>query len=127
MAIDRNALKGKLILVVEDDSDLREVLVETVRIYGAKVHEASDAQSALSALDHYKFDCILSDVRMPGGDGVFLLSKVKEKSSNPPAFIFVSGFADFTPDQALAAGAQAMIAKPFDHQGLVNVILTHCR
>jgi CheY-like chemotaxis protein len=70
------ALAGKMILLVEDEADLREPISEELMYFGAKVLQAANGQEALRLLEANPIDAIVSDVRMPGGDGVELLKNV---------------------------------------------------
>jgi CheY-like chemotaxis protein len=111
---DSSLLQGIRILVAEDDSDLRESLVGILQMFGAETLDAENGKKAFEILCREKVDFILSDIRMPGGDGVSFLEKVRERDGQYPPFFFLSGFSDVTPEIALAKGAQALLLKPCD-------------
>jgi two-component system response regulator FlrC len=74
------------ILVVEDDSGLREALVDTLTIAGYSVIEADSAESALVLLKQKVIDLIVSDVQMGGLSGLDLLKSVKKTVSKRSVF-----------------------------------------
>lgn len=80
------------VLVVDDDPDVRESLVEELSDYYA-VTTADSAEAALRILDAQPFDAVISDVRMPGLDGVELLRRVG-MSASEIVRILLTGFAD---------------------------------
>jgi CheY-like chemotaxis protein len=65
---------------------------------------------------------VLSDVRMPGGDGVQLLESIRTRDPKLPPVIFVTGFADLSEAECMAKGANRVIAKPFDRKALFRSV-----
>ncbi len=117
----RRSTGRQLILVVDDDTRLREYLRVNLEMEGYEVVEAGSAEEGLAALDEGPPDLILLDVMMPGVDGWQMLSRVRERHglASIPVVMF-SGKVDR--EQAAAAeeaGAQAFIGKPFDPQQLI--------
>jgi putative two-component system response regulator len=105
------------ILVVDDEPLLRELLATTLSNAGYRVHAACDALDALNALRNAPrnapFDCVLSDVKMPGMDGIELTEYVAENYPGTP-IILISGHADHElVRQAIRRGASDFITKPF--------------
>src|SRR6478736_4081441 len=96
MSISMNGTTQKTILVVDDEVDLCEILQFDLEDAGFKVFIAFRASDALAILQKHKVDLIVSDIRMPGGDGVYLLGEVRKQHFENPPVIFVSGFADVT-------------------------------
>jgi two-component system response regulator FlrC len=110
------------ILVVEDDSGLREALVDTLTIAGYSVIEADSAESALVLLKQKVIDLIVSDVQMGGLSGLDLLKSVKKLYPNVP-FLLMTAYA--TIDHAVEAmkyGAIDYMAKPFAPEVLLNMV-----
>ncbi len=110
------------ILVVEDDSGLREALVDTLSIAGYSVVEADSAESALILLKQKVIDLIVSDVQMAGLTGLDLLKSVKKLYPNIP-FLLMTAYA--TIDHAVEAmkyGAIDYMAKPFAPEVLLNMV-----
>lgn len=110
------------VLVVEDDSGLREALVDTLSIAGYSVIEADSAEMALVKLKETVIDIIVSDVQMGGLSGLDLLKSVKKLYPNTP-FLLMTAYA--TIDHAVEAmkyGAIDYMAKPFAPEVLLNMV-----
>ena len=101
------------ILLVEDDLDLCELNKELFEIEGFEVFTANSGNEALKALEEQKVNAIFSDVRMPDGDGLFLLSKVNELGySGYIDFYFYTGYSDFSEEDVLKLGVMKLFHKP---------------
>lgn len=109
----------KKILVVEDEPDILELISEELRDSGFLVKTAISGNEAINILKKEKFDFVISDYRMPNGNGMSILNHVK-KIDNPPVFIFVSGQAEVSIEECLKAGAKKFITKPFDLDEIVK-------
>lgn len=110
------------VLVVDDESDIRNLLKDLLELYGYSVVTASSADSAYSILQERDVSAVVSDVIMKGETGVDLLVRTRQASSDVP-FVMISGFAgDHTEDSVVAAGADAFIKKPFSQIDLIAAI-----
>jgi len=105
---------GKKFLVVDDEPDLREILRDELEFAGGELSEAENGVAAFQLASEKVFDAILSDIRMPGGDGMTLARKIKERPGKNPVVFLVTGFADFTPAEAYDIGVEGFIYKPFN-------------
>lgn len=114
-------LKGKTLLVVDDEADLREIVSSELEFMGATVFQAENVSNAKSIMEQHKIDLIVSDIRMPGGTGVDLLNYIKAKSLNVPPIILITGFADITVEDAFNQGAEALLSKPFKLEELIQI------
>lgn len=102
------------VLLVEDDDALRSLLAEELEGEGLDVHTADSAEKALEILEDTRIGLVVSDLRLPGADGMTLLREVRELS-DPPSFIVITAFG--TIDQAvqcLKEGADDFLTKPLD-------------
>jgi signal transduction histidine kinase len=81
------------ILVIEDDEDVREMLVECLEVLGYKVTHAQDGASGLSRLNTDKPDLLIVDYAMPGMNGVQVLARVRDLRPDLPV-ILATGYAD---------------------------------
>ncbi len=106
-------LSGKTILVADDEADLREIIREELEAEGCKVIEASNGKEAYERSLGHTLDAIVSDVRMPGGDGVGLLRKVRSINPISPVVIIMSGYTDISHLLVYQLGAYAVFIKPF--------------
>ena len=111
---------GKNILIVDDEPALREILREEFEYQGATVSEAANGKSALQHLKTSPCDLVISDIRMPGGDGIGLLRGIQAESLPVSVFLFMSGFSDLTIDEAYDLGAAAVLAKPFELDSILE-------
>lgn len=104
------------VLVVDDEPDVRELLCEEIDLLGYSTISAASGRQALEKLASEAVDVVVSDVRMPDGDGLFLLKELRAKFRIP--VILISGFTDLTPASGFDLGAVAVLAKPYDHKKL---------
>lgn len=114
------------ILITDDDVDLRELLTEAVRNWGYSVSVAKDGDEALRKLRMDRFDIVITDLMMPGMDGLALLKKIKELDRDI-LVIIITGYATIeTAVKAIETGAYDYIAKPFRLDELMIVIKNAC-
>lgn len=78
------------ILVVDDDPNLLELLVDTLATVGYRVTPASDGHKALDRLREQRFYLVISDIKMPGIDGISLMRKIRRRYPNLPV-VFITG------------------------------------
>jgi CheY-like chemotaxis protein len=125
-ASQRTLLEGITVLVVDDEPEVLDLLAETLERYGAKTFRVGGGEEAVQFLESERVDLVLSDIRMPKGDGVYLLDKVAPRPESPPV-ILMTGYSDLTEAEALKRGAKALITKPFDFVGLVKYVAKYAR
>jgi DNA-binding NtrC family response regulator len=111
----------KVILCVDDEADILELFRDEFLEFGYKVLEASNGVEAFKVFQENEIDCIVSDIRMPGGDGVSLVRSVKDTGSAVPIFL-VTGFSDYTAEDLSGLGVNAVIFKPFDLEEVVEMV-----
>jgi two-component system response regulator PilR (NtrC family) len=110
------------ILVVDDELSMREFLSILLEREGYDVTVAGSAEEALRMMESALFDLVLSDVNMPGLNGIELLARIKEKSPET-AVLILTAFS--TADQAVEAmklGAYDYIFKPFKNEEIKQLI-----
>lgn len=110
------------ILVVDDDSQLREAIVDTLMLTGYACIEAGSGEEALERLAKSKVDMVISDVQMGGMDGHTLLRSINEKYPQLPVLL-MTAYANI--DGAVTAmrdGAIDYLAKPFAPEVLLNQV-----
>jgi DNA-binding response OmpR family regulator len=114
--------QGK-ILVVEDNVDSRDILAKLLRMSGFEVVSASDGNSGFAAAVAEVPDLIITDINMPGMDGIELLKKIRlEHSLANTAVLVVTAFGGDAASEAVEAGADAAAAKPFDFDGFIDTV-----
>lgn len=116
-------LLDKKILVVDDEDLLREILVEDLASAGATVVDAANGSLAFELLQKQRFDAVVTDIRMPDGNGIALIKNINSHFLNEKPKIFVcSGYNDFTLDQIEAATVTFTFDKPFDRETFIQTI-----
>jgi signal transduction histidine kinase/ActR/RegA family two-component response regulator len=127
---DISSLDGVHVLVVEDETDAREMVVTALTGWGARVTPAASCKEALAAIvdasPGNRPDVILSDIGMPREDGYDLIRQLRaltpERGGRIPA-IAVTGYANINDrDRVLAAGYQAYVAKPANLSNLAEAV-----
>jgi two-component system KDP operon response regulator KdpE len=110
------------ILVVDDEPQITRVLKTTLSSQGYGVRSASDGEEALNEMKQWPPDLIITDLRMPGIDGLELCRRVRVDSRVPIIVLSVKG-EESIKVQALDAGADDYVTKPFS----VNELLARVR
>lgn len=126
----KNAMSVKHILVVEDDSEMRELICEFLEARGFRLSIFRSASCALEAIcmmsekgrDH--FDLVISDINMPQMDGFEFLKLSKSAIPSLPVILITAFGNQATERAALNEGAAAFLNKPFSLSKLQALI--HC-
>lgn len=115
-------MKKISILIVDDESSVRDSLYNWFIEDGYHVACAEDAKVALSVLENEDFDIVLTDIKMPGMDGLEMLRRIKSIKKDA-VVIMMTAFATVdTAVQALKDGAFDYVTKPFDPDDLSHLI-----
>jgi DNA-binding NtrC family response regulator len=102
------------IMVVDDEETICEALMAWFVKDGYTVETALSGPDALSRLSEKKFDIFLVDVKMPGMDGIELLSRIKEKQADAAVIMMTAHGSIQTAVEAMKRGAGDYLCKPFD-------------
>src|SRR6185295_4959426 len=100
------------ILIAEDESLPRKNICQLLEEEGYRVYEAADGKSALEIVDNFDLDLILTDLKMPGADGMEVLKHAREVSPQTLVVLMTAYASVDTAVQALRQGAQDYILKP---------------
>ncbi|MHB8471207.1 MAG: response regulator [Gaiellaceae bacterium] len=113
---------GPLVLLVDDDEQVRELVRINLEFEGYQVREAAGAEEGMAAIEEARPDLILLDVMMPHVDGWEMLRRVQERhgAGSIPVVMFSGQVDERAQAQAASRGAQAFVGKPFDLQSLVD-------
>ncbi len=110
------------VIVVDDEAAIREAVQQWLQLSGFEVHTCASAAEALAVVDRDFPGIVVSDVRMPGSDGLQLLDKLLQIDSDLPV-ILVTGHGDVPMAvQALRQGAYDFIEKPFTPERLLDSV-----
>src|ERR1039457_2188624 len=110
------------ILIVDDETSIRDALTQWFELDGYQVSSAEDANSALLKLQQGSWDIVMLDIKMPGIDGLELQRRIKKIDKNIIT-IMITAFASVdTSVQALKEGAFDYIVKPVDPDEMSHLI-----
>ena len=110
------------VLVVDDEVNARTALAELLRDEGYDVEMAADAFKALGKFESFAPDVVMTDLKMPGMDGIELVKKLRAEE-NPPAVVVMTAFgAVDTAVDAMWAGAADYLTKPLNFDELLVVL-----
>jgi DNA-binding NtrC family response regulator len=112
----------RTLLIVDDDDDIREILVDCAQRDGYAVFIARDGEEALACLKTQRVDAVLTDMMMPKMNGADLIYKIRSLGLSIP-FVLISGVADDeTVISAFRSGACDYIEKPFTGELISQVV-----
>jgi excisionase family DNA binding protein len=101
------------ILVVDDESSVRDLLSKTLALAEYDVDTANDGRSALERLRSYPYDLLISDLKMPGIDGLSVIREARRLRTDLPVII-ITGFSTETAAiEAVNLGVSGYLTKPF--------------
>jgi len=112
------------VLLVDDDQDVLDFLQMLLAVEGLTTVQASEAGTALQALSDDEVGLVLLDVAMPGVDGLQLCRQIKAspRTKDLPVMVLSARPGQGVEDEAMAAGAETFVRKPFDNDQLLNLI-----
>ena len=115
------------ILVVDDDSTMRDMLVEQLADHGIAATSVNGVDAALEHIAEVRISLVLSDVQMPRRDGFDLLAVLRDHRPPVPV-VLMSAFAHAaTRQRALDEGAHDFLSKPFGQRELLETIRRFAR
>ena len=109
------------VLIVEDDRELRNVMVEDFTRKGYDVRDAENGSAAFDLFRERPAELVITDGRMPGGDGNELIERLMGLGSKP-AIMIVSGYNDLKNEEVFDRGALAVFTKPFNRRQLFQTV-----
>jgi two-component system cell cycle response regulator len=115
---------GGRILIADDDTDFRSVLVRRARRMGLDVVEAGDGPEARGILESQTFDAIVVDLYMPGATGLEVVERAQKLDPNIQAIILTASASVETAVEALRAGVYDYMTKPFESMAAFELALT---
>ena len=113
---------SKTILVVDDSVGIRAAITMTLSSAGFEVIEAGDGEAALIELDQQRVHLIISDLNMPGMDGMTLLRRVKAQQTTRylPFIMLTTEDSEQIKREGFEAGARIWLTKPFEPLKLLD-------
>jgi DNA-binding response OmpR family regulator len=122
MTSGRDGAPRKRVLVVDDESDFLVTYERLLRRQGYEVITASTRAAALAAVAAGELQLVISDVRLPDGDGFDVVRAARAASIALPVIVVTGYPSDETRRAATAAGATTFLAKPFAADSLVAAV-----
>ncbi len=110
------------IMVVDDDTDLRTTLQETLTGKGREVVSAKDGFEAIELASEGDIELIFMDIRMPGMDGVETFLKIKEVLPNCTVVMMTGHAVESLIERALSEGAKACLNKPVSIEEILEIV-----
>ena len=122
-------LKGRRILVVDDEEVIRDTVCDVLRSYGCDIHSAGDGDEGIELIGQIHFDLVLSDIKMPTSNGYEVFAAAKDRDRNCPV-ILMTGFG-YDPNHSIVRarreGLAAVLFKPFKVEQFLGEIRTAIR
>jgi two-component system response regulator PilR (NtrC family) len=109
-------------LVIDDEPDIRDLLSMTLRRMQVEVETASDRATAVQRLGNERFDLVLTDMRLPDGDGLDIVQWIQQQRPGVPVAVITAHGNVETAVRALKLGAFDFISKPLDLVALRKMI-----
>jgi CheY-like chemotaxis protein len=116
------------ILLVEDSPEVSMTVREILETAGHTIEDAASGKEAISLLQGGKFDAIVSDIWMPGMDGIAMLKEIRGSGNEIPVVVISGGAPNapltYTAPLAATFGANVVVYKPFETNELLKAIDT---
>jgi two-component system, NtrC family, response regulator AtoC len=116
------AAESHAVLVADDDTNVRRVLVAMLKREGYEVHAASDGEEAMAILRLHEVSAVVTDLKMPRMDGMALLQHITTGYPDLPVIIITAHGTVETAVQALKLGAFDYVTKPFEKGDLKRTV-----
>ena len=101
------------ILVVDDESSIRDLLAKTLALAEYDVDVAPDGRSALDRMRLYPYDLLIADLKMPGMDGLAVIREAKRYKADLPVIIITGFSTESSAIEAVNLGVAGYLTKPF--------------
>lgn len=110
------------VLIIEDKDSMAEMLSQTIEAEGYRTLTARDGSSGIQIINEKKIDLVITDLKLPGKDGLEVLRAVKDKNPLVPVILMTAYGTIETAVSAMKEGAYEFLTKPFDTNHLLVLI-----
>lgn len=119
-------INGYKILIVDDEVALCDNLAALFELEGFTTYRAYSGNEAFEIYNNsgIQFDLILTDIKMPDGDGVELVKKVRALNKKIPFIYVMSGFSEHSESELIGYGADLFLPKPFEFDEIQRIAKT---
>lgn len=115
-------MKGLTILLVDDEPLMRLSMVDALEAIGYDVHAAASGTEGIDAIWHKRFDLVITDLRLPGADGLTVLKAAKDKAPETEVVVITAHGSVDTAVGAMKLGAIDYLTKPFQMDELLLIV-----
>jgi two-component system response regulator HydG len=115
-------MKGLTILLVDDEPLMRLSMVDALEAVGYDVHAAASGTEGIEAIRQKAFDLVITDLRLPGADGLSVLKSTKDKAPQTEVVVITAHGSVETAVGAMKLGAFDYITKPFQMEELLLIV-----
>jgi len=113
-------VRAPLVAIVDDDEGMRDALSDLLLVVDLACRTFDRAEALLAEYEPGRFDCIITDVRMPGISGLDLLRRLRSFDAPTPVIVITSDTNPQACSQALEEGAHAFLTKPIEDHVLLG-------
>ena len=113
---------GINVLIVDDEVDICRTLDIFFRACGASTFIAHNGKEAFEIVKRERVDFVISDIKMPGGDGIELLKNIRDHDPRLPTVLIVTGFSGISREDAIKKGAVDLLTKPVGYDFIQKYI-----
>jgi len=113
---------SKLIAIIDDDKSMQDSLRDLIESTGLVARCFGSAEEFLESGLHREVGCLIAEIQMPGMSGLELQARLKVEQCNIPIIFITSNGGARMRIQAMREGAVEFLAKPFDHQLLLQTV-----
>jgi FixJ family two-component response regulator len=110
------------IAVIDDDESFRVALVESLSSFGYGADGYASAEDYIRAIAGKSFDCVVTDIHMPGMSGLDLMHRLATQGSTTPIILITARSDTNLEAKAATAGAACLLRKPFEITDLIGCI-----
>jgi len=115
-------VKPPSVLLIDDEPLMRLSMLDALKAVGYDVHAAATGQEGLEKLDKETFEIVITDLRLPGSDGLALLQVCKQRSPRTEVIVITAHGSVETAVEAMRRGAYDYITKPFSMEELLLIV-----
>jgi two-component system response regulator FixJ len=120
LAKDIRLSKAPIVAIVDDDEAVREALSDLLLVLDLPCRTFDRAEAFMADYVPGRFDCLITDVSMPGHSGLDLLQRLRSIGSSIPVIVVTADTNPTTRLRAIGAGAHAYLTKPASSEALVG-------
>jgi excisionase family DNA binding protein len=110
------------ILIVDDEASIRDLLSKTLAMSDYEVEAAADGRVAIDRMRLNNYDLLITDVRMPGLDGLTVIREARRYKANLPVIIITGFSTESTAIEALNLGVAGYLTKPFQRRQVLSKV-----